>query len=241
MPATRTTASRTAIAIAAFVAILGFATVVALSAGDADAKSAKVIGKTKKTPAAACPKNCIVTGSVTGYQTVADGSKGVMKVPSGGHIVAWSMDLGKPSKEDVDTFDTFFPDNKFEGKASARLSILKPKGKSKFKLVKQSRPIALESRFGSKPVFTLRKPLKVKKGLRVAITTVTWGPYFEGGLPSNDNKWRASRNSGTCSESAKKAKPHQKKGSTREYGCQFKGERLLYWAYFVPSGGKKNN
>ncbi len=32
-----------------------------------------------------------------------------------------------------------------------------------------------------------------------------------------------------------------KVGSTRQYDCHFKGERLLYWAYFVPSGGGKKN
>ncbi len=231
--------NRAATAIACLLALLGFATVAALSVRDADAKSAKIIGKTKKTPDPACPKSCNVAGSVTGFQTVADGQKGVSKVPSGGHIVAWTVHLGEPNKSDQTAFDSFFPDNKFKGKASARISILKPKKKGKYKLVKQTPPVALSTKLGSDPIFTLRKPLKVKKGLRVAITTVTWGPYFAAGLPSNDNKWRASRDDGTCNQDAKKAKPQQKKGSTRQYGCQFKGERLLYWAYFVPSGGGK--
>ena len=241
MDAVTTPRNRTAIAFACFLALLGFATVIAMTVRDADAKSAKVIGKTKKTPDPACPKNCNVAGSVTGFQTVADGSKGVFKVPSGGRLVAWTLHLGTPTNSDQDTFNSYFPDNKFKGLPSARLSILKPKGKSKYKLVKQTPPVALSGKLGSDPVITLGKPLKVKKGQRVAITTVTWGSYFASGLPSNDNKWRASRNDGTCNEDAKKAKPQQKKGSTRQYGCQFKGERLLYWAYFVPSGGKKNN
>lgn len=241
MGTTATPRNRAALAIACLLALLGFATVVALSVREADAKSAKIIGKTKKTPDPACPKNCNVAGSVTGFQTVGDGSKGVSKVPSGGHIVAWSVHLGEPSDTDQDTFNAFFPDNKFKGLPSARLSILKPKKKGKYKLVKQTPPVALSGKLGTDPIFTLRKPIKVKKGLRVAITTVTWGPYFAAGLPSNDNKWRASRDEGTCNEDAKKAKPQQKKGSVRQYGCQFKGERLLYWAYFVPSGGGKKN
>ncbi|MCB0876799.1 MAG: hypothetical protein R2718_10275 [Solirubrobacterales bacterium] len=241
MDVTATTRSRAAIAVAALLALLGFATVVAMSVRDADAKSAKIIGKTKKTPDPGCPKRCNVAGSVTGIQTVADGSRGVSKVPSNGHIVAWSVHLGKPSKDDRTTFDSFFPDNKFKGKASARISILKPKGKGKYKLVKQSPAVALSGRLGSDPIFTLKKPLKVKKGLRVGITTVTWGPYFSSGLPSNDNKWRASRNQGTCNQDAKEAKPQQKKGTTRQYRCQFKGERLLYWSWLVPSGGGKKN
>ena len=52
--------------------------------------------------------------------------------------------------------------------------------------------------------------------------------------------WRASRDSGHLrTRTPTKAKPQQKMGSTRAYGCQYKGERLLYWAYFVPSGGGK--
>ncbi len=240
MDAIPTSRNRAAIVIACFVALLGFATVIALSARSAGATSAKVIGQTKKTPQVNCPDKCTVGGSVTGFQTVADGTKGVFKVPSNGHIVAWSVDLGKPSDTDQNTFNSFFPDNKFKGQPSARISILKPKGKGKYKLVKQTPPIALDSKLGSKPVITLRKPLKVKQGQRVAITTVTWGPFFSSNLPSNDNKWRASRDEGTCNQDAKKAKPQQKKGSTRQYGCQFKGERLLYWAYLAPSGGGKN-
>ncbi len=239
MDATTTSRNRAAIAIACLIALLGFATIVAMSVREADAKSAKVIGKTKKTPSPACPKQCTVAGSVTGFQTVADGSKGVFRVPASGHIVAWTIHLGSPDETDLNTFNSFFPKNKFKGQPSARLSILKPKGKSKYKLTKQTPPIALEKKLGSDPIIALGNPLKVKKGQRVAITTVTWGPYFASGLPSNDNKWRASRDKGTCNGDAKKAKPQQKKGSTREYGCQFKGDRLLYWAYFVPSGKKK--
>jgi hypothetical protein len=102
--------------------------------------------------------------------------------------------------------------------------------------------IDLASRVGETPIFTLKKPLKVKKGLRIGLTMPGWISNFDWGLPTSDNQWIASRNDGTCSEDeAPDAKPQQKKGSVRQYGCRFKGERLLYWAYFVPSGGKKNN
>src|SRR6185312_10827676 len=68
MGAKATPRNRAAIAIACLLALLGFATVVAMSVRDADAKSAQIIGKTKKTPDPACPKNCNVAGSVTGFQ-----------------------------------------------------------------------------------------------------------------------------------------------------------------------------
>lgn len=241
MAASTTTSRSAAIAIAALIALLGFATAVALSAGSADAKQAKVIGKTKKTPDASCPNDCQVFATVTGFQTVADGSSGVMKVPSNGTIVAWAVNLGDVDEADVEIFDGYFPDNKFKGFSSARLAILKPKGKAKYKLVKQSPPMELKNKLGSEPIFTLKKPLKVKKGQRVAITSVTWASMFAMNLPSNDNQWIASREKGECGgqANAKKAKPQQKVGSTRKYGCRFKASRLLYWAYFVPSGKKK--
>jgi hypothetical protein len=179
---------------------------------------------------------------VTGFQTVADGQAGLYKAPSNGTIVAWSVRLGNVDKPDQDIFDGFFPDNKFKGKSSIRLAILKPKGKAKYKLVRQSPAMALEKKLGSEPIFTLRKPLRVKKGQRIGITSVTWASNFSTNLPSKDNQWLASREKGACKgqKNAKEAKPQQKIGSTKKYGCRFDASRLLYWAYFVPKGGKKN-
>ncbi len=224
------------IVIAALVAVLGFATAIALSAHQADAKSAKVLGKTKKTPKSPCPgDDCRIVVSVTGLQTVADGQKGAFKVPANGHLVAWSVSLGKVNTEDdpnlVDTL------NEKYGDAKARLSVLKPKKKHRYKLTKQSPKVSLGSKLGETPIYTLRKPLKVKKGLRIGLTVPGWISAFSLGLDRDDNQWVASRNEGECAENqAEDAKPQQKKGSVREYGCRFKGERLLYWAWFVPSG-----
>jgi len=238
MDATRTTSRRATIAIAALVALLGFATVIALGARDADAKSAKVLGKTKDTPKSPCPgDSCRITVSVTGLQTVADGQKAPFKVPADGHLVAWSVSLGKINYEDqpnlVDTLNEDYGDTK------ARLSVLKAKKKHRFKLTKQTPKVSLESRLGETPIYTLRKPLKVKKGLKIGLTMPGWLSAFSLGLDRDDNQWIASRSAGECAEGqAKDAKPQQKKGSVREYGCRFKGERLLYWAWFVPSGKK---
>ncbi len=33
------------------------------------------------------------------------------------------------------------------------------------------------------------------------------------------------------------AKPHLRKGTTRNYGCTLSGERILYYAYFVANKG----
>jgi hypothetical protein len=236
MDTTRTTSSRATIAIAALLSLLGFATVIALAAHDADAKSAKVLGKTKDTPKSPCPGNsCRITVSVTGLQTAADGEKAPFKVPADGHLVAWSVSLGKVNTEaDPNLVDTL---NEEYGDAKARLSVLKPKKKHRFKLTKQTPKVSLESKLGETPIYTLRKPLKVKKGLKIGLTMPGWLSSFSLGLNRDDNQWIASRNDGECGESqARDAKPQQKKGSVREYGCRFKGERLLYWAWFVKSG-----
>jgi hypothetical protein len=136
MDATRTTSRRATIAIAALLAVLGFATAIALSAHRADAKSAKVLGKTKDTPKSPCPGNaCRIVVSVTGLQTVADGEKGAFKVPSNGHLVAWSVSLGKVNTNaDPNLVDTL---NEDYGDIKARLSVLKPKKKRRYKLPKQ--------------------------------------------------------------------------------------------------------
>lgn len=225
-------------ALAALVAMLGFATAIALSAHLADAKSAKVLGKTKKTPKSPCPgDSCRIVVSVTGLQTVADGEKAPFKVPSDGHLVAWSVSLGKVNTDDqpnlVDTLNEQYGDTK------ARLAVLKPKKKRRYKLTKQSPKVSLESKLGEAPIYTLRKPLKVKKGLRIGLTVPGWISAFSLGLDRDDNQWVASRTDEGCTEGAVRrgeTKPQQKKGSVREYGCRFQGERLLYWAWFVPSG-----
>jgi hypothetical protein len=227
-------------------AMIGFALLLvcllvgfAIHAGSADAKNATKLGATRKTPAPACPKSCSVAATETAFQTVADGKGSPFKVPSNGHVVAWSFSVGSPVSADLDYFNGLFPDNKYKGKPAARLSILKPKGKGKYKLTRQSPPVTLESRLGTEPVIALGKPIKVKKGQRVAVTVPTWAPFFQQGLPSGDNQWIASREPGKCSNNeAKAAKPQQKIGSTRNYGCRFNGERLLYWAYFVPDRKK---
>jgi hypothetical protein len=236
MDATRTTSRRATIAIGALLALLGFATVIALAARDADAKSAKVLGKTKDTPKSPCPgDSCRITVSVTGLQTRADGEKAPFKVPADGHLVAWSVSLGKVNTEaDPNLVDTL---NEEYGDSKARLSVLKPKKKKRFKLTKQTPKVSLESKLGETPIYTLRKPLKVKKGLKIGLTMPGWMSAFSLGLNRDDNQWIASRSDGECGESqARDAKPQQKKGSVREYGCRFKSERLLYWAWFVKSG-----
>lgn len=210
-------------------------------AGDAGAAKSKTLGQTKKAPKPSCPGDpCEAVGSVTGFQQKAAGKKGLFKVGADGHIVAWSVELSKPDKSQRKFFGDFYRDGSFGTKSAASLAILKPKGKGQFKLKKDSPAVAMESELGSKPIITLRKPLKVKKGDVVALTIPTWLPNFAVEQARGD-VWRASRSSDKCTgtEDIKDSRPQTERRKTRKYGCSYKTARLLYWAYFVSSGGKK--
>ena len=222
--------------------------------------AAKIIGS-RDNPKPSCPtpdkdtypaaKQCLGVNTVTAFQTKAGGKGGTSKVPGDGSIVAWSVDLAKPSEDEVSFFD-----KAFGGGPSARLSILKPKGKGRYKLTKQSPRVDLSASAGRQPIFTLNKPLKVKKGLTVALTTQTWIANFahDGKLSSSGDRWRASRLKKRCGDDPQKSpqeneddifksKPHTKKGTVRTYGCIYDSARVLYTAYFAPEkkrdgGGK---
>jgi hypothetical protein len=222
--------------------LLGFgalcAAVVAMAiASSAGAIGSKVIGKTKHTPHADCPKTpCSAIGSVTGFQRVADGKKRPFNVHKDGKIVAWALDLSKPSKKQRTFFGTFYKSDKFGMTPTARLAVIKHKGKRKYKLLRQSPVVKLRGALGQKEIFTLDKPLRIRQGEIVAISVPTWASAFATSLSGGGNQWRASRGKGKCnSESDIKAgRPQQRIDSIRNYGCDYKTARLLYWAYYVP-------
>jgi hypothetical protein len=231
--------------LAALAALLSAGLAQRASEADA-AKTADLFGKTKSVPKPLCPnkKNeakCAGTGSVTGFGVSFDGKRGLYKAPSDGHIVAWSVDLSKPTRSQRDFFEETFKDPKFGTEPQAGISILKRKGKrSRYTLAKKSPTMPLDDSLGRKPIFTLDKPLKIQKGRIVALTMPTWAPLYTNRVSPAKNFWKASRKSDACSEEdVPKAKPHVRKGSTREYGCKLSGERILYWAFFVPTKDKK--
>jgi hypothetical protein len=245
MPATGTRSRTVAIAFAAGCACL-IALTLALGASDragaADAK-ATVVGQTNSSPRPNCPtpkgdnvpadKACQAMGRVTGFQTSADGRRNPFKVRKPGTIVAWSVDISKPNKKER----TFFAEALSKsGPPSARLAILKPKGKGRFKLVKQSPVVQLDAVLGNRPVFTLTDPLRVRKGMIVALTTPTWISNLADAGASASDEWRASREQGQClneDDLLKRSRPQQKAGGKRSYDCTYEGARLLYWAFLA--------
>jgi hypothetical protein len=177
---------------------------------------------------------------------VADGVKRPLNVHKDGKIVAWSVDLGRPTHSQIQTLNTLFATPNGKKKAAARLSIIKHVAHRNYRLVRQSPPVVLRDVFGNREVITLDHPLKVRKGQIVALTYPTWAPNFAyQGLGPSSNRWRSSRTKPNCEphSSSQRAlrqfvaasRPQQKVGSKRSYECDYSGGRLLYWAYFVPS------
>jgi len=246
MPATAPKTNRRRLLVLASLAALLGATL-AYSVGDATAaRTADLFGKTKSVPKPLCPNKkdqgrCKGTGSVTGFGVKFDGKRGLYKAPSDGHIVAWSVELSKPTKSQREGFGDLFRDPKFGTAPQAGISILKKKGrKSRYKLAKKSPIMPLDDSLGRKPIFTLDKPLRIQKGRIVALTMPTWAPLYTDRVNSKKNFWKASRKSAECGlDFVTEAKPHLRTGTTRDYGCKLTGERVLYWAFFVPKKEKK--
>jgi uncharacterized membrane protein YgcG len=204
---------------------------------DAGAAKAKLVGKTKRAPGPNCPKDpCEVIGSVTGFQSKADGERGLFKIRQKGHVVAWSADLSRPSSEQREFFEDSFRTDEFGSVPTARIGILENRDGERYELKKQSPTVKLSTELGGTPVITLNDPLRVAKGDIVAITVPTWLPNFATEL-TRDEVWRASRSPQRCTGQANlinRSRPHQKVDDARRYGCRYVEARLLYWAYFVP-------
>lgn len=205
-----------------------------------DAVRAKKLGHTKHTPRPACPvetsqHRCEAIGSVTGFQVKADGRKGLFRAPHDAKLVAWAVQLSKPTKNQRDFFGNLWHNNRFGKHPSARVSVIKGTGHHHYKLLKHSPPIDLAQSLGNIQYVTLKRPLGMKKGQILALTVPTWSSSFANSLKSR-NQWRASRGPKSCPgtvPNAKHSKPQQKVGSIRNYACRYSGARLLYWGFYV--------
>jgi hypothetical protein len=240
-------AGRALAAAAVLAALCATALLVGASADPATAAKAKLIGKTKRTPKSTCPKparDCQAVGRLTGFQARAPGGNNPFVVRQAGQLVAWSVDLtARPKPSQRKFFGKLYGHAPFGNSASARVSVLKKKKGKKYELKSQSPAMELTDYIGEKPIFTLGRTLRVAKGDIVALTLPTWISSFAVGLPTRENYWRASRAGNSCEvgtegearKNLKQSRPHEKVDTTRSYGCVYRGARLLYWGYFVPS------
>lgn len=169
------------------------------------------------------------------------------RVKKPGNIVAITLQLSKPSATEIDYFKTTFggdkkdPNTPYGDAPQLRVAILKSlHKKQRFQLMRQSDVYDVESYLGSTYTFALKAPLRIHKEELVALTVPTWLPILGHPLTSKD-AWRASFRDNECNPPAGKtrpARPHQKVGTYKQYGCFFRYERLLYTATYVPDAPK---
>ena len=226
------------------------ASVAAGLAGTANAERATVLGKSRSNPEPACSEKdgdeCQITGQVTGFQRAIRGVPNVFKAPRHGRIVAWSVHLGRPSKEERNAFGEAAETGKYGESPTAGISILRKKRDGSFELMRASRILEVQSYYGQKPIFTLDPPLRIRKGQIVALTTATWLPAFAFAGQRPNDVWVASRRKKNCDppDSVPREErldyffahtsAHKRVGSSRRYECVYDSARLLYWAYFDP-------
>jgi hypothetical protein len=227
-----------------------FALLTALSAAAfavvAPSASARVVelGSTADNAALNCPGTtespCVAAVRMTGYQGRASGGpKNPYYIRRDGLLVAFTLQLAKPTAEEV----KFFNDN-FGTPSTARLSVLRRgttrKTRLDHRLIAQSDTFELDRYFGSKPTFVFDKPIPVKKGNWIAITVPTWAPLLSTNL-ARTNWWRSSRAKGAC-EPPKSLRQFAMEDlrEVNVFGCTYNSARLLYTATYVPSNHISN-
>jgi len=215
------------------LALAAGAVAVAAAFGAPQASGA-LLGKPANAPKPNCPRDpCFVLASVTGFQTRAQGVRNPFRVREDGHIVAWQVRMSRPDNAAREFFGDLFGSPNLGTGPTAQIAILRRVGKGRFRLMRQSPTVELSAYYNTSPVITLRRPLRVRRGQIVALTTRTWIPNLIASQRIGRSNWRASRPRGKCgANQARNAKPHRKDGSVREYGCSF-GDRVAYWARFA--------
>jgi len=234
--APRTSTGRTTAWPAATLAacLLGVLLLVAWPSGASGQRAGiAVLGSIGAAPPPACPGSpCEAIGSVTGFQTTAGGVSQPFKAPFNGKVVAWSISLSRPDRDQREFFNDFYAPP-----PQARIAVLRRVRGSRppeFTMVRQSPVVVLRPYLGSTVVFALEHPLTVLKDQVVAISIPTWAPGFAVGISAN-NTWRASRRSGACAgtRDIRASRAHQRVGSKRQYACSYTTARLLYTATVV--------
>lgn len=198
----------------------------ALLAVPATVQAAPVeLGSATDVPAS-CPDDCQAVGRVTGYQLRAGTTRSPFRIRRRGKIVAFTIALGNPRRDQIEFFD-----NLFGGPSQVQLVVLRPGTRRRHRLTGRSQVVQVNDYFGSTPTFALERPLTVKKDYIVAISVPTWIPSFAVNQPESD-VWRSSRDPDSC-ENVRQHAEQTRRGSLRTYGCIYRTARLLYSATFV--------
>jgi hypothetical protein len=183
---------------------------------------------------------CVAAVRMTGYQGRASGGpKNPYYIRRDGHLVAFTVQLAKPTAEEIEFFDS-----NFGNPSMARISVLR-RGRTRktrldHRLITQSDRFNLTPYFGSKPTFVFDEPIPVKEGNWIAITVPTWAPLLATNL-ARTNWWRSSRPSGSC-EPPRSLRQFAMEDlrEVAKFGCTYHGARLLYTVTYVPSNRVTN-
>jgi hypothetical protein len=200
------------------------------------AASARVVELGAKAPSVtpSCPADpCEAAVRVTGYKGRAGNVKDPYLIRRTGWIVAFTVQLSKPTDAQIQ----FFNDN-FGSPAQVRLSILRKgdtrKTRLNHRLLAQSDLYDVDDFLGSSPTFVLDRPMRVHKGYYVGLTVPTWAPAFANSL-GNGNWWRSSRAKDNCDPPRSlRDFALQTPGNVDVFGCTYHGARLLYTVTYVP-------
>jgi hypothetical protein len=196
----------------------------------------------------AVPLNCPATGDVlcvaavrmTGYQGRASGGpKNPFYIRRDGHLVAFTVQMSKPTSEEISYFNT-----NFGSPATARISVLRRgttrKTRLDHRLINQSDRFRLDPYFGSKPTFVLDEPIPVKKGNWIALTVPTWAPLLATPV-DRANWWRSSRPKDSCEPPGSLRQfAMEDLREVNKFGCTYHGARLIYSVTYVPSNHVTN-
>ncbi len=182
--------------------------------------------------------SCVSPYEVTGYQDTAENTKEApYLIRRDGRITAFTVKLGKVTSGEPTAQKEFF-DGRFDAPAAVQISIVrrgtKRRRRNDHRVVAESGVFPVDDYFGSSPTFVLDRPLNVKRGHIVALTIPTWAPVLATRQPRTDF-WRSSRARGACGTSEENAPNSvQERKDLATWGCNYRGERLLYTATYVP-------
>ena len=215
--------------------------VLAMALALPQAASARIIELGSQADAASlnCPGTtdnpCVAAVRMTGYQGRASGGpKNPYYIRRDGQLIAFTVQLAKPTAEEVNFFES-----NFGTPSQARISVMRRgatrKRRLDHRLITQSDRFRLDPYFGSRPTFVFDRPIPVKKGNWIALTVPTWAPL----LATNQaraNWWRSSRPTGSC-EPPKSLRQFAMEDlrDVNKFGCTYHGARLLYTVTYVPS------
>jgi hypothetical protein len=191
--------------------------------------------------------NCQVLTRTTAFQLKVGNKSNVSRVPRDGQVVAYTLYLPPV----VSKFYTYFSTT-FGGAPTARVSVLRRsprKGVTKYRysLVAQSDKLNVKHYLGGTPTFALPKPLPVKKGDVIALTTDSWIPNFVVRAEDATSTWRASRPKDKCARvgtditNLTTPRMHEVLNQIKQYNCGYTGARLLYHATIVDTPTKTNS